>query len=424
MTTTPSELTGLFKEAYADVIQNLVPEVAKVIKMVPFIERDKEEGNKYHQPVIVSNEHGFTYAGPSAGAFALNDAVSMNMQDAQVEGSQILLRSALSYDAAAKASNSKKAFVKATELLVENMMESSAKRLELSCLYGRSGLGKCASSANASATTTLVTLTTAYWATGIWSGSETAKVNFYTSNTTLVSSGADSIFTVTQVDANNRKLLITGTATGITALDAAILANANDVDIYFNSSFAKEMYGLDQILSNTSATLFNISATDYNLWAGNVFSVGNVALTMGKLLIGVSKAVQRGLNEKVVCLLNPDTWANVNSDLAALREYDGSYRRERAENGVENITFYHQNGAIELVSHNCVKEGEAFVFPPKKVRRVGAQDISFKTPGREDEIFLHLPSNAGFELRTYTDQAIFVETPARTVKLTNIVNTV
>ena len=45
---TPSSLSGLFKEAYADDLINLVPETAKLIKMVPFVQRDKELGNKYH----------------------------------------------------------------------------------------------------------------------------------------------------------------------------------------------------------------------------------------------------------------------------------------------------------------------------------------------------------------------------------------
>jgi hypothetical protein len=74
------------------------------------------------------------------------------------------------------------------------------------------------------------------------------------------------------------------------------------------------------------------------------------------------------------------------------------------------------------MSHNIIKQGEAFVLPMKRIKRLGAQDVSFKTPGREDEIFLHLPDNAGFELRNYTDQQIFIETPARTVKITTIVN--
>ena len=165
--TTPAKLSGLFKEAYGDDVYNLIPDIAKIIKMVPFTSREKEEGNKYHQPVILTHEHGVTYAASSAGAFALNDAISMNMQDAQVEGSQMLLRSALSYDAAAKASNSKKAFVKATELLVENMLESITKRCEISLLYGTSGVGTADSSSNVDTTHTVITFLTAGWASGI-----------------------------------------------------------------------------------------------------------------------------------------------------------------------------------------------------------------------------------------------------------------
>jgi len=44
--TSPSQLTGLFKEAYGDQIENLIPEVAKLVKMIPFSQRDRELGNK------------------------------------------------------------------------------------------------------------------------------------------------------------------------------------------------------------------------------------------------------------------------------------------------------------------------------------------------------------------------------------------
>lgn len=420
MTTTPAQLSGLFKEAYGDDVYNLIPDVAKIVKMVSFVSRDKEEGNKYHQPVIVSSEHGVTYAAPQAGAFTLNSAISMNMQDAQVEGSQLLLRSALSYDAAAKASNSKKAFMKATELLVENMLESITKRLEICVLYGGSGIGVADSSVNTNATTTVIQLTTASWASGIWSGAEQAQLNFYNIPAdTLVSSGADAIFTVSAVDTILRKITVTGTATGITALDAAL--GSNDCNIYFKGSKAAEMTGINGILTNTG-TLFNISATTWNLWKANSYAVGSAQLTMGKVLAGIATAVDRGLNEKVDLFLNPKTWANLNSDLAALRRYDGSYSRRKLDNGAESISYYGQNGEIEVVSHNCIKEGEAFALPMKRLKRLGAQDVSFKTPGRGDDIFTQLADSAGYELRVYTDQAVFLETPARGVKFTGIVN--
>lgn len=420
MPTGPANLTGLFKEAYGPDVNNLIPESAKITKMVPFVQRDKETGNLYHQPVIVSNEHGVTYATVDAGAFALNTAISMQMKDAQISGAQILLRSSLSYDAASRASNNVKAFMKATELMVQNMMESGTDRLETASLYGGSGLATCASSVNTNATTTVVQISTATWATGIWLGKETCKINFY-NGSSLISSGADSIFTISSVDVANRKLTVTGTATGITALDADLAgAGAGVSKIFFNGAKGNEMSGLDTIITNTG-TLFNVSAADYNLWKGNSYDAAG-ALTMGKILSGTSKAVQRGLNEKATVFMNPDTWTNVASDLAALRKFDGSYRREKGENGVESISFYHQNGELELVGWNKVKEGDAFIIPMKRVKRLGSTDFTFKTPGREDEIFLHLADNAGYELRLYTDQAIFLETPARATKITGIVN--
>jgi hypothetical protein len=74
------------------------------------------------------------------------------------------------------------------------------------------------------------------------------------------------------------------------------------------------------------------------------------------------------------------------------------------------------------VPHSCVKGGEAFILPLKKWKRVGAQEVSFQTPGRSEEIFLQLASNNGFEIRSYSDQAVFCSSPAKCVKVTGIVN--
>jgi hypothetical protein len=370
------------------------------------------------QPVILSHEQGFTYAAYNAGAFALNASIALAMQDAQVSSSQVLLRTAISYDAAARASTSKKAFVKATELIVENMVESMSKRVEIACLYGGTGIGKCATSANVDTTHTVISLTTASWATGIWAGSEGATLDLYYLTTLINTAGA---MTITAVDIANKKITVSAATADITAVDASIAAHANLDDLYFYGAYGNEMSGLDAIITN-AGTLFNISAATYALWAGNSYSASSGALTMGKLLSAIALAVQRGLNEDVTVLLNPNTWTNVMSDIAALRRLDGSYNRKKGDNGMESIEFYSVNGKLEIHSHNVVKEGEAFAFPQKKTMRIGAQEMSFKTPGREEEIFLQLPNNAGYELRNYTDQAIFLETPARAVKITAVVN--
>jgi hypothetical protein len=45
-------LNGLFYEIYAKNIQDLIPDGVKLLKMVPFIESERETGNKYNQPRI------------------------------------------------------------------------------------------------------------------------------------------------------------------------------------------------------------------------------------------------------------------------------------------------------------------------------------------------------------------------------------
>lgn len=424
--TQATDLDGLFKQVYSseNIIQ-LMPEASKLVTAIPFSKEDRI-GDKFIQPVALTFEHGVTYGAPGAGAFALRQSVTMKMAKAQVDGYQVVLRSQMDYETAAKANEGgARAFRKATQLQVENMMESGTKRIELACLYGQSGVGQVASSTNQTTTSTLLQLSTATWATGIWSGMENCPLQFFkVSDSSLVSSGADSTFTITAVDVKNRRLTVSGTTTGIAALDSA--ASGGSLDVYFDTARTSatvwnEMVGLNAIILNTGV-LFNISATTYNLWAGNTYDCGSAALTLGKIIQGLAIPVGRGLQEKVTIFLNDRTWANVASDQAALRKYDASYDKDGAKNGFRSITFYSQNGEVELVPYNCVKEGEAFSFPLERIKRIGAQDISFDSLGGEGKIFRELVDNAGFEYRLYTDQSIFCETPAKMLKFINIVN--
>lgn len=425
MPTVTTDLDGLFKRVYANDIKNLIPETARLVNAIPFSEEEKI-GENYNQPVALTYEHGVTYGAPAAGAFTLRSAISMKMKNAQIDGYQIVIRSTMDYETAAKsAAGGEKSFRKGTQLQLENVMDSLTKRVELGLLYGQSGIGVGDTSANSSTTVTVVTLTTASWATGIWAGMENCEIQFFKqSDNTLVSSGTDSVFVVSNIDVENRKFTCTGSTTGITALDSAL--SSGDCDIYFASARTdgttfSEMVGLNKIITNTG-TLFNISAATYNLWKGNTYSAGNAALNMGKIIKGLALASGRGLKEKVTVLLNDRTWGNVASDQAAMRKFDASYSEEKAKNGFKAITFYSQNGEVELQPYNCIKEGEAYAIPFKRCKRIGAQDISFQSLGQDGKMFRELDSQAGFEFRAYTDQSIFCESPARMVKFTNIIN--
>src|SRR4051812_26420561 len=138
---TMKNLDGMYKQVYADGIEKLIPECSIITKAVPFRESEKL-GDKYHQPVLLTGEQGVTVAKSGSGKIRLNSSIASSMRDAQIEGSTYYIRGQLSYDAAARATGSKKAFAKATDLLVENMVESITKRLEICFLYGQSGLAK------------------------------------------------------------------------------------------------------------------------------------------------------------------------------------------------------------------------------------------------------------------------------------------
>lgn len=418
--TTPSVLTGFFKEIYGSEQINLIPDHAIIQKMIPFCQKDKENGKKFVQNVIVTQEHGISYAASTAGAFALNDSLSMTTQSAEVVGSMLALRSQISYDVATKASNSKKAFGEGIAMVIENMSESVADRIEANLLYGASNLGNADSSAVASSKVTL-TVDAAAWASGLWAGKEGARIAVYDGTTVF------GPFVISTIDHDARTIAVAA-ATESKGQDAGTgvltdIDSLTDLKLFYFGSVAvgtglvyREALGLDKIIT-TSGTLFNIDNAAYSLWKGNEATISG-AITMSGLVKALNKPVGKGgLKEDVVALVNPIVWEKLNSDLAALRSLDHSYKPNKGENGVESIQYHYQGGKIDVVSHSMVKQGEIFVIPPKRFSRLGSTDVTFKIPGREGDLFLNLPDNMGFELRCFSDQALFPETVAKCLKI-------
>lgn len=416
---TTSTLDGLFKRVYGDGPVKVIPEVAIIQKKVKFKETERI-GKQYEFPVILSNEAGVTYLAAGDGVTTLNDSIAAVLKNAAIDANQIIIRGQMDYEAAAKASSGEKAFKNASELLVENLMETGSRRLEMAFLYGQSatGLGTADSSANASASSTVVTMTAAGWAPGIWAGSENAVVQFYkVSDDSLVSSSTDSYFTVSVVNFADRKITFTGTATGITALDTAL--GAGDCYIHWKGAKGKEPVGLDKIITNTGS-LFGIDASVYALWTGSSYAFGGAA-TVAKILNMVGMAVSKGgLMEEADVMLSPKTFIALAGSMTDLRRQSGDAKE--GIGGFETISLLGPNGKLNLVPHLMVKEGECMGGPMKRLKRIGTQEFSFQTPGRNGEMFLHVPDKNAYELRLYGAQAIVAETPAKFFKGTGITN--
>jgi hypothetical protein len=407
-----TQLDGLFKEIYADNLENLIPEEAILTRMIKYSERE-QIGDGFHQPVVLAQEGGVTYAASGSSAFALNSSVAMTMKDAVVDGYQMLLRSSIPYESAAKASGSKRAFVRTTELIIKNMLETITKRLEICLLYGQSGIGQTTTGTNAGGTSFKCTITAASWATGIWSGLENSIVNFYESGSSNQVSGSNGQFTVSIVDVTNKQVTFTGTNADIIELDSVLNGSGQTLDIYFHGAKSNEAAGLQAIISNTG-TLFGINAANYQLWKGSTYSYAG-AITVAKFYEALGAATARGLNKKAVAVLNPEIWTDFMALLANSRRYDGSYKRTKGDYGFEALELIGSNGVVTVIPHQYCKIGDGFLFCADDAKRIGATDVTFKNPGTGNKFFRELNDNAGYELRTYSHQALFIEKPAVTV---------
>jgi hypothetical protein len=395
-------LNGMFKEVYADKIRDLVPDGLKLLQAVDFSAQSSQLGNLYHQPVILAMEHGITFAKSSDDAFALQAPIAGQMQDAQIRGSALVLRSVLGYNAASRSAGGKAAFMDATKYLVQNMLKSVSKKLEISMLYGQIGYGTVASTA-----ANVVTITTAEWASGIWTGGENMPIEFRSPDG-LTSRG---LANITSVNINSREITVDAVPVGVIADDV----------IWHKGAYSNEFAGLHKIITNTGV-LFNIDAGQYSLWRGNTYSAAGANLSFEKIQEAIALSVEKGLDTDVMVLVSTRTWTDLLTDQAALRMYDSSYSKQTVENGSQNIKFYGQNGMIEIVPSIHVKESYAYIFDKDDLIRVGSSDITFKRPGRGDEFFRDLENNAGYELRVYCDQALFCQAPGKMTLINNIVN--
>jgi len=176
------------------------------------------------------------------------------------------------------------------------------------------------------------------------------------------------------------------------------------------------------ILNQTTGSLFGIPVTTYNLFQGNQYAAAG-ALSFPKLAQASARAVEKGLDTDLCFFVNPRTWTNLLTDQAALRRYDGSYSQVELENGSKALKFHSQNGTLVIEPSIYVKQGYAYGLAKEDWKRVGSADMTFKVPGSGEEFFRHLESQAGYQLRLWTDQSIFCSAPGHSVIVTGIVNT-
>lgn len=417
MATSPStvDVNGIFKEAYADKITSLVPDNVYYTKKIPAVSKEKQPGANYNKSVTLTSEQGITMSASDAGAFTLNAPIAMNNKQASIKGTQLLLRSAFDYESIFN-SRSKNAFIDATKLKIKNMIKSMYFYNEANIMWGQRGIGTVSS-----VSTNTVTVTTAEWAPAFWLGSENREILFETSGGVLRGTAS-----VTSYDIDAREVTFDSLPSGVASTDVMRFSAQGLAGVNTH-------LGIYDIITSSGSTLFGIDQSSYGMWqSAGSYSAGSAPLNFNKVMNAINQGVNKGLGDEIneiEVVVSTGGWTDLNKDLAALREFDSSYKREEGDNGFENIVYYCTAGKVRIVPLKTMKEGYAFVHPmcSRAFERIGSQpEPTFALPGQKDgqqEQFLRpMENNAGVESRLYANTSLFTDMVHTMVLVTGIVN--
>lgn len=421
-TNSNATLVGLLKEVYARKISEAWPEIAKLQERIKF-DTSKSTGLAYNFPVDLAFEHGITHAAAGAvvrGAGYLPPSAGQ-MENGRTAGVQFNGRSSVSYQAVAASTaaggreDQKKAFASATSTVVKRLEGSLAKRLEIQLLHGGRGLGRISANPATGATRAIV-VSAATWSAGIFAGtSGAAGVGTWRGATLNFVDPSTGLVTTTGTTANGDPISVVSVDVPTRTVTVAVpnatdqSDNWNGLDIYWETARpATEMLGLHALGAVTAAsgTVMNISAANYDLWQGNQYNAAG-AISFSKLMQASALIANFGGSGDCTAVVSPGQFETINTDLAALRQFDVSYKKNRAESGVQSVTFYGQTGALEVLPHLYQKGGEAVLFMGENCSRIGSQDLEFVTGGANGPQLLFNDSDANaYEMRMFSEQAL------------------
>lgn len=416
-------LSALFKETYADQVENAIPERELLFRSTPFVSQDKAHGNEYNQPVILSRMHAVTYLGSNDDNLQITPPTTSIVKNATIRGSAMMMSGLLSITAASRATKGGNAFVDATSYLVEALTDSFSAVHEQTFWYGKAGLVNV-TTASSEISSLVFTVTPENFAPAIWIGAEGMRLDRYSSAGVY-----QETHEVSTVDITRRKITF-----------VAVTGTIADGDIFYRSGAnGLEAQGLESILT-TSGSLFGINNSTYGLWAGSRAYLDTNGDGTGtsqyasfqKVADGIAIAYSRGLEGSMDLHVNPRVFTGLIPDFLTSktgggsvqqgRYFDSAQEVERLTHGSRAISFVVNNVECNLLANDYVKGKYMFGLSQGNWMRVGSSDATFDIPGSSEkgEYFRQLESIAGLELRMFSDQAIFTKSPAKNILFSNV----
>lgn len=410
---------GVAKRRYGK-FSNPLPSDNTFAQFMPFVRKDMQGGENYNFPVKLSHEHGFT-PNVDNSAFALNSARDSVTKNAQLTGATIMLRGTLPYDTtsalmhgAENGGPNGSSFFEPVDAKVEGLMVSGEMYREVQLMYGPGTASAAASNigvinANVSAADldpgTIVNITAASWAPGLWNNLQNALIDIYQSDGSTLRESSVTVSAV--VKATNRLSLVKTSSAEVPA--------AGDV-IVLRDARTKSCYGLQAILEN-SGSLFGIDAATYPQWKAVSKNVGGT-LTRAVILGLAAELYANGLRDGGKLFVPGCAFSDLSEEAGELMRFGNTDGVKRQ--GDENLVYRTPAGMIEVAVHSYMKNGIAMFLSTDNGRRVGNTDLTFNLPGTNKWFYNELPDNAGGQFRIYSNQAPVLERPYHCAILSGI----
>ena len=430
---TINTIAGIFFRKYLKEVIETVPSFGIIQAKLPV--KDAERiGESFVVPVLLAIEHGVTYSRSQNGAFALNASVDGEITQAIINSSQHVTRSTISYQAAAAATGDKDTSAdSAVRRVVKNNQIRTRKSIEIDFLYGQTGLATVVALNPAGSPANTIQITATEWSGAIWSGMKNALLAILNAALTTKRTG-------TPGNNNNYTIVSVNTSQKWITLDATGFGNIVATDVLFFGGSASDQViagpthnvcvGLHKQLTTTTGTLFGLNVGNNDVLQGNVIDAAAQRISFDMVQAGIAATMDHGNDgPKMVLLVNPLNWSRLNSDVAANRRYDTSYRGgAKGEEGVEQIFYHSPIGVLEIISHPFVKQGYAYGFSWDELHRPGETDLTYQRavgPGMDrldpaGVYFKDLENFAGYELRAYHSSAIYHPVPSHAFVIQNI----
>jgi hypothetical protein len=416
-------IQGMFKQRYGNWIEPL-PDIHTLADKGTFIPGENRPGLGYNFPVLTGIEHGQT-ANVDNSAFPINPAIDSEVLNANLDGATILIQAVVSYDTIYKSLNgtgngsSGGAFKTALDQMVQAMLLGGNLYRELALAYGPGTSTAVAS--NIGAITANVTggafpgsktvrLSEASWISGLWIVARNMLVDIYQADG--LTPRELGVTVTNRVNTTQTRIVLTkGSGTGTIA--------AGDVLVPFGWR-TKSCFGIEAIYNNTT-TLFGINAAVVAPWQCQIFPAGG-QLTRAKILGYCAQISVNGVDSGGDLFVSAPTFADLAEETAQLQRYTANTDKTKRQ-GASELMYETACGDVRIVVYTLQKQGQAFFIANDNFRRVGSTDLTMKPIGGGAEgFFTHLTTNAGAQMKVFSNQAPVFEIPYRNFMINGIVN--